>query len=209
MTLEDYIEKHTSCENPLLRSIFRETNLKVLNSRMLCGHVQGRFLALISRLVKPRRVLEIGTFTGYSALCLCEGLIPDGKLITIEIDDELEDIILKNFRGSSYHHKIQLIIGNAIEFIPKIPDNFDLVYIDGHKPEYTKYLELIKPKLNRGAVVIADNVLWDGKVLDSDEADPSTEELRKFNQRVHDDPDFENVLLPLRDGLMIFQFLPQ
>jgi predicted O-methyltransferase YrrM len=206
-TLNDYIEAHTSPEPKLLHEINRQTHLNVLQPRMLSGHLQGRLLAMISRMVKPNRILELGTFTGYSALCLAEGLTADGQLITIDSDDELQDLILENF--SKYHkpEALKLIVGEALSVLPCLSEKFDLVFIDADKTEYPSYLTAIKQLLNSGAFVIADNVLWDSKVLDPENhTDASTKALVEFNRMVQDDLDFQNVLLPVRDGLMVMEY---
>lgn len=208
--VEDYVVAHTSPEPPLLHEIERHTYLNILQPQMLSGHMQGRLLSLISQTVQPKRILELGTFTGYSALCLVEGLQHDGELITIERNDELEDVIKENILKHPRHRSIRLIIGNATEELPTMNGKFDLVFIDADKTEYPQYLKLIKPLLNHGAILIADNVLWYGKVTDTvTHNDSSTIALALFNKMIQSDPDFFNLLMPLRDGLMLARFQPQ
>jgi predicted O-methyltransferase YrrM len=207
LELENYILQHSEPESELLQALYRETHLYAKHPRMASGHIQGRFLALVSQLVCPKRVLEIGTFTGYSALCLAEGLASDGKLITIELDDELEDRIRKYIQRAKLQNQIELLIGDAKHIIPQLNASFDLVFIDGDKREYPEYLKLVKPLLAPGAVLIADNVLWDGKVLESEqETDNMTRGVQQFNDALQQDSDFQNFILPLRDGLSIARF---
>lgn len=202
--IEGYSQAHTSPESMLLAHLNRETHAKVLQPRMLSGHVQGRLLALFSTMMRPRRVLEIGTYTGYSALCLAEGLADDGLLITIDINEELEDFTRSFFNNSSYKDKIDYRIANAVELIPTLPDTFDLVFIDADKLNYALYYDLVIDKVRPGGVIIADNVLWSGKVVQTDKKiDKDTQNLLDFNQKVHNDPRVSNLLLPVRDGLMI------
>jgi len=206
--LDEYILQHSEPESTLLQSLYRETHLYAKHPRMASGHIQGRFLAFVSQLVKPIRILEIGTFTGYSALCLAEGLAPDGKLITIEVDDELEDRIRKFIQKANRQNQIELIIGDAKQIVPKLHAPFDLVFIDGDKREYPDYLKLVKPLLAPGALVIADNVLWDGKVLEPEQkTDDMTRGIQQFNDALQQDSFFQNFILPLRDGLSIAQFI--
>lgn len=205
--LSDYIELHTTPESEILHNINRQTHLTVLQPRMLSGHLQGQLLSMISNMIKPNRILELGTFTGYSALCLAEGLTSKGELITIEANDELEEFILENFNKSEKSKQLKLIIGEALPILEQLTDKFDLVFIDADKKEYPQYLKAIKPLLNPGAHIIADNVLWDGKVLDAQNlTDAPTNALYVFNNMVQDDPDFTNILLPIRDGLMLVRY---
>ncbi len=207
--LNEYIAAHTSPEPHLLYQINRQTHLNVLQPRMLSGHVQGRLLSALSRMIKPKRVLELGTFTGYSALCLAEGLTHDGILITVESNDELEDLINDNFSRYQGAGQLKLIVGEVLSVLPYLAEKFDLVFIDADKTEYPAYLTAIKPLLNPGAFIIADNVLWDNKVLDPETyTDPSTLALMEFNGMVQNDSCFQNVLLPIRDGLMIVEYTP-
>lgn len=202
--IEEYSQAHTSPESTLLALLNRETHAKVLQPRMLSGHVQGRLLALFSTMMRPRRVLEIGTYTGYSALCLAEGLTEDGLLITIDVNEELEDFTRSFFDKSPYKNKIDYRIANAVELIPTLPDTFDLVFIDADKLNYALYYDLVIDKVRPGGVIIADNVLWSGKVVQTDKKiDKDTQNLLDFNQKVHNDPRVSNLLLPIRDGLMI------
>jgi len=204
--LEIYAEQHTDAESPLLRQINRDTHAQVLSPRMLSGQIQGRLLALLSRLVRPKFILEIGTYTGYSALCLSEGLQPDGQLITIEANEELEERTRSYFEKSEKKDQIRMIIGNALEVIPTLEVNFDLVFIDADKANYSAYFDLIVEKVNQGGLIIADNVLWSGKVT-QDAQDKNTRAILSFNDKVHLDPRVSNLLLPVRDGLMVMQKL--
>lgn len=202
--IEEYSQAHTSPESTLLALLNRETHAKVLQPRMLSGHVQGRLLALFSTMMRPRRVLEIGTYTGYSALCLAEGLTEDGLLITIDVNEELEDFTRSFFDKSPYKNKIDYRIANAVELIPTLPDTFDLVFIDADKLNYALYYDLVIDKVRPGGVIIADNVLWSGKVVQTDKKiDKDTQNLLDFNQKVHNDTRVSNLLMPIRDGLMI------
>ncbi len=202
--LDDYAVKHSSAEPELLSRLSRETYLKVLQPRMLSGHYQGRLLSMISKLIKPERILEIGTFTGYSALCLAEGLTENGELHTIDINEELVEIQCKYFNLSSYKNKIHSHLGAATEIIPKIPGSFDLVFMDADKPNYPAYLDLIIDKIKVGGVLLTDNVLWSGKVLEKvEEDDFSTIALLEYNKRISQDTRLETILLPVRDGLSI------
>ncbi|NQU34264.1 MAG: O-methyltransferase [Bacteroidetes bacterium] len=207
--LEKYIEYHTSDEDELLYSLDRETNIKTTMPRMLSGKVQGKFLEMLATMIKPERILEIGTFTGYSALCLAKGLTPTGKLYTIESNVEMEEFILNYIRLSESSSKIEVIIGDAINEIPKINDTFDLVFIDADKEQYTEYYELVKEKLHPGGYIIADNVIWSGKVLNKINPDKETKAIQKFNDHVNQDKDVEQVMLSVRDGLMLIRKLPK
>lgn len=213
MTIEEYIEQHTSPENDVLQQITRSTHLEVINPRMLSGHVQGRLLSMLSQMIQPKRILELGTFTGYSALCLAEGLTPDGMLITIEHNDELEDSIRRNISLSPLGEKIHLLIGDAKEQLSILKDKhttldemFDLVFIDADKKEYSEYLDLVLPILRQGGWILADNTLWDGHIIDpAYDKDKQTIALRTFNDKVLQDDRLEKVILPLRDGLTIIK----
>ncbi len=203
MTQEAYIALHTSSESALLQALQRETHLKVLQPHMISGTVQGRLLAMLSKIINPTYILEIGTFTGYSMLCLAEGLTPHGQLHTIEVNDELEEIIRRHIRQASLEAHITLHIGQALEIIPTLSATFDLVFIDADKLAYPQYYELVLAKTRAGGSILIDNVLWKGKVLDLDtHQDKKTKALHAFNQLVTQDTRVENVLLPLRDGLM-------
>lgn len=202
--LNTYIQSHSSPEDPLLEEIHRFTYLNVASPNMLSGPVQGKFLEFISRLIAPTNILEIGTYTGYSAICLARGLKDGGKLTTLEINDELNTISSEFFRKSGLEDRIERINGNALEIIPALPGPFDLAFIDGEKEEYIEYYQLIKAKLSPGGTIIADNVLWYGQVLDTKKNnDSATRGIDNFNNYVTADPDVENFLVPLRDGLMI------
>ncbi len=200
--IADYAEAHTEAESDLLQSLVRETHLKTLAPRMLSGHLQGRFLSLITKLMQPKRILEIGTFTGYSALCMAEGLAEDGILTTIEANDELAVLIEKYVEKGDFVGKIQPIFGNALEIIPTLTDVFDLVFIDAGKRDYPAYYDLVLPKVKSGGLIIADNILWSGKVVD-EKKDIDTRIIDDFNKKIVADNRVECLLLPIRDGLMM------
>ncbi len=200
--IQQYSELHTSGEGELLNRINRHTNAEVLMPRMLSGHLQGRLLAMISRMIKPERILEIGTYTGYSALCLAEGLQEHGKIITLDINEELEERVRNYFNQSEFKNKIDFRIGNALELIPKINEVFDLVFIDADKINYSRYYDLVFDKVKTGGFILADNVLWSGKVL-APHPDKDTQAIQEFNKKIQADPRVENVLLPVRDGIMV------
>lgn len=202
--LENYIEQHSEEEPALLGELNRITHLKVLQPRMITGHLQGRLLSMLSKIRQPRYILEIGTFTGYSALCLAEGLVEGGVLHTIDINDELHDLQRQFFDRSPYGHQIKQHSGDALKIIPKLPYTFDLIFIDAEKREYNKYLDLILPKTRPGSLILSDNVLWSGKVTDPLEpGDKATENLLEYNRRLKEDPRLETVMLPVRDGLTV------
>jgi len=202
--LEAYAEKISQDEPDLLKELNRETFQKVLRPRMISGHLQGRFLSLISKLLQPKNILEIGTFTGYSALCLAEGMSAEGKLHTIDMNEELYDFQRKYFDQSPYGSQIVQHIGKAEEVIPQLNENFDLIFIDADKRNYSLYFDLSFPKLNSGGLFITDNVLWYGKVTQpTKKGDRDTEHLKAFNLKLKEDKRIENVLLPIRDGLLI------
>lgn len=204
MTTNNYILNHTEKEDANLTELARETNLKILRPRMLSGHYQGKFIEFLSKMIKPKKILEIGTYTGYSAICWAKGLAEDGVLYTIDINDELESFILKHIKKAKLEHKIKLIIGNALDVIPKINETFDIVFIDADKPNYLNYYNLIFNKIAKGGYIIADNVLWDGKVLyETEKNDDSTKAIKEFNDFVQNDNRVENILLNIRDGIMI------
>ena len=209
MTLEEYILEHSSPENALLAAITRDTHIHILNPHMLSGHIQGRILSMISHMIRPRRILELGTFTGYSALCLAEGLPKDGRLITVEHNDELQNTILRNIGKSELGKKIEVVIGDAIEIISNLKfqnSYFDLVFIDADKREYCAYLEAVYDLVPIGGFILADNTLWDGHVVDpAYDKDKQTMGLRAFNDKVKEDDRFEQVILPIRDGLTIIR----
>ncbi|WP_435354189.1 O-methyltransferase [Emticicia sp. SJ17W-69] len=201
--IDDYCITHTSPESELLGKLNRETHAKVLQARMLSGHLQGRFLAMLSQMIQPKNILEIGTYTGYSALCLAEGLTEGGKIITLDVNEELEDFVRGFFNESSLKLKIDFRIGNAIEIIPTLTETFDLVFIDADKLNYANYYDLVFDKVRKGGYIISDNVLWSGKVADATKKDKDTVTIRAFNKKLHEDNRVENILLPIRDGLMV------
>lgn len=207
MTIFDYIEQHSSPESDVLKQITRSTHLEVINPRMLSGHVQGRLLSMFSQMIRPQQILELGTFTGYSALCLAEGLTENGKLITIEHNDEMESAIRRNLALSPLGDKIELVIGDAKEELKRLGERreaFDLVFIDADKKEYCDYLDLVLPLMRSGGWILADNTLWDGHIIDpAYDKDKQTVALREFNDKVAQDSRLEKVILPLRDGLTI------
>jgi len=204
--LEQYINNHISPEEDYLRELDRETNIKVLGSRMLSGHLQGQLLSMISAMIKPKCILEIGTFTGYSALCLAKGLEKGGKLHTIEIDDELESIAQKYFVKAGMNDRIIQHIGDAHQIIPSLNETFDLVFIDADKRDYCNYYRLVFDKLRVGGFILADNILWSGKVVDPASADEEqTRGILQFNDQVQKDVRVNNVILPVRDGIMLIQ----
>lgn len=202
--LDEYICQHSQKESSLLNELNRETWSKVLIPRMLSGHLQGRALSMLSKMIRPKRVLEIGTYTGYSAICLCEGLEQGGKLITIDINEELENMAISYFKKAAVKDKIQHYVGNAIDIIPTLDDDFDLVFIDADKENYSNYFDLVIDKMPVGGFIIADNVLWSGKVVKTtEEKDQETKAIKAFNNKVQNEERVENVLFPIRDGLMI------
>ena len=204
--LDKYILEHTSAEDDFLKELDRETHLKVLRSRMLSGHLQGQVLSMISCMIRPQYILEIGTFTGYSALCLAKGLKENGELHTIEIDDELEAIARKYFDRSGMGGQIVQHIGDARQIIPSIDRRYDLVFIDADKREYCEYYQLIFDRLCVGGFILADNILWNGKAIDPEEADDEqTRGILEFNTMVHRDNRVKNTILPVRDGIMLIQ----
>ena len=204
--MENYIRNHIDSEPGNLRKIERQTNLELINGRMCSGHLQGRLLKMLTRMIAPERVLELGTFSGYSALCIAEGL-PEGAIfITVEADDELEERILNNFSSSPFGHNIKLKIGKALEVCRDFPDaSFDMIFIDADKREYPLYYEEAKRLLRPGGYMIADNTLWDGNVINPEKHDRQTQGIRCFNDLAVEDPDTEVVILPLRDGISIIR----
>jgi predicted O-methyltransferase YrrM len=206
--LENYIEKHSEKEPELLAALNKETYQKVLLPRMLSGHFQGRVLSMLSKLIRPVNILEIGTYTGYSALCLCEGMQESGQLHTIDIKEELVDFQRKHFDKSPWGTQIVQHLGEALDIIPSLDFNFDLVFIDADKENYIHYFELIVPKMNKGGIILSDNVLWSGKVVEPlDPKDGSTKILLEYNLLLKNDPRVETVLLPIRDGLTVSRVL--
>jgi caffeoyl-CoA O-methyltransferase len=202
--IEDYVKAHTSPEPGLLKKIDRETHAKVLMPRMVSGHLQGRFLSMVSNMIKPKAILEIGTYTGYSALCLAEGLAPNGKIITIDINEELETRVRGYFKEAALENKIDYRMGDAAQIIPTLNSNFDLVFIDADKENYGLYYDLVFDKVPVGGFILADNVLWSGKVVQA-KIDKDTKAIKEFNQKVNRDVRVKTMLLPLRDGIMLIQ----
>ncbi len=200
--IDRYAHEHTTPEDAILAKLNRETHAKVLKPRMLSGHLQGRVLSLISHLLKPKRVLEIGTYTGYSTICMAEGMPEDGVLHTIDVNEELEDFAKNYFVESGQNSKIVQHIGNALDIIPALTDHWDLVFIDADKSNYLKYYEMVIEKMNPGGLILCDNVLWSGKIVDDKAQDKDTVALRALNDHIHADERVENVLLPIRDGVM-------
>ena len=206
--LETYMAQHSQKEPELLRELSRETHLKVIQPRMITGHLQGRLLSMLSKIIQPKQVLEIGTFTGYSALCLAEGLQDGGKLHTIEINEELQTIQQKYFSRSEYGQKIVTHVGDAIDIIPTLKPGFDMVFIDGKKADYMKYWEVVLPKTKKGGIILCDNVLWSGKVTQKTESgDTATAVLKEFNAHLAESKSVEVLILPVRDGLSICRVL--
>ena len=206
--LEDYIEQHSEKEPQLLAALNKETYQKILLPRMLSGHFQGRVLSMLSKLIRPVNILEIGTYTGYSALCLCEGMQDNGQLHTIDIKEELVDFQRKHFDKSPWGNQIVQHLGEAVDIIPSLDLKFDLVFIDADKENYINYFELIVPKMNKGGIILSDNVLWSGKVLEPlQKNDLSTKILLEYNQLLKNVPRVETVLLPIRDGLTVSRVL--
>ncbi|MFN8255387.1 MAG: O-methyltransferase [Bacteroidales bacterium] len=204
--LEKYILDHTETEDEILKLIDRETNHKILNPRMLSGHLQGKVLEMISKMIRPDYILEIGTFTGYSAICLAKGLHEGGVLHTIEINDELEAFTKSFFKKSGLEDKIKFHAGNAEHIIPTLNITFDLVFIDGDKREYPEYYRMVFDKVRNGGFILADNVLWNGKVVEPlKQNDDYTKAIIEFNQMVQNDQRVENVILPIRDGIMLMR----
>ncbi len=204
--LENYILKHISPEPPYLARLYHDTHVRHLYPRMCSGHLQGRILKMLVGMIRPSKVLELGTFTGYSALCIAEGMPDGGELHTIEINDEMEDELTELFSSSPGGEKITLHIGDAASLIPTLGDGWDLVYIDANKRDYTAYYELIMPRLKIGAYIIADNTLWDGKVIaPEDNHDAQSLGIMRFNDMIAEDRRVEKVILPLRDGLTVIR----
>lgn len=202
--LQNLLLQYCEPESELLQRINRETNLKVLMPRMLSGHYQGRVLSMLSKLISPLRILEIGTFTGYATLCLAEGLQPDGKLITLDVNVELEDMVRRNFADSPYEKQIVYQLGDAMINIPQLNEVFDLVFIDADKKNNGNYYDLIIEKVRTGGLIIVDNVLWSGKVL-SNHQDKDTRNIVTFNDKIAADPGVEKLILPVRDGLFVIR----
>ena len=208
MDILEYIEQHSTPENEALQQIVHTTHIEMINPRMMSGHIQGRVLSMFSQMICPQRILELGTFTAYSTLCLAEGLPDDGILVTIEHNDELEDMILRNLALSPWGDKVQLVIGDAIEWLSAQPADslYDLVFIDADKCEYSAYLDAVLPLVRSGGWILADNTLWDGHIIEPEyDKDKQTLALRAFNDKVAQDERLDKVILPLRDGLTIIR----
>jgi predicted O-methyltransferase YrrM len=203
--LEKYIEQHSSPEDPVLEDLYRQTHIRFLNPNMVSGHLQGKFLELVSLMINPLNILEIGTFTGYSAICLSRGLRPGGKLITIELNDELTDFAQSYFIRAGAEKKIIQMTGRAQDMIPDLDLMFDLVFIDGDKREYVEYYNMIIDKVKPGGYILADNVLWGGQVVEDETNDPQTRGIITFNEMMQNEKNVENIILPIRDGLMLIR----
>ena len=205
--IDEYIEQHSEPQPEYLDNVVRETHLQMINPRMMSGHLQGRILKLLVEMTRARRIIELGTYSGYSALCMAEGLPSDGELHTIEIDDELEDFIREQLQSAPHGNKVHLHIGNAVDIIPQIEGNFDLAFIDADKRLYQQYYDMLLPRMNPGGIILADNTLWDGKVLIEQPAhnDYQTIAIKAFNDFIATDPRVEKVILPLRDGLTLIR----
>ena len=203
--LTNYLERYCEPEDDLLKHINRETHIKVLMPRMLSGHFQGRLLSMLSKLIRPARILEIGTYTGYATLCLAEGLTNDGSIHTIDINTELEDMVRTNFKNSPFNSKIQYHLGNALDIIPRLNETLDLVFIDADKKNNGAYYQLVFDKVRPGGLIIVDNVLWSGKVLLAEAPDKDTLEINKFNLMINNDSRVEKLILPVRDGLLLIR----
>jgi caffeoyl-CoA O-methyltransferase len=202
--IEIYALLHSQPESSVLNKLNRETHAKILQPRMLSGHMQGNLLSMFSKMIQPKQILEIGTYTGYSAICLAQGLTENGKLHTIDINEELEKMVRAFVEESQLTNKINCYIGNALTIIPTINETFDLVFIDADKKNYAAYYDLVFDKVRSGGYIITDNVLWSGKVLDDPKKmDADTKAIDDFNKKIHNDPRVEHMLLPIRDGLMI------
>lgn len=204
--IEQYAIDHSKAEDQILAELNRETWAKVLRPRMLSGHLQGKVLETFSYMIKPQRILEIGTYTGYSAICLANGLAPNGRLVTIDINDEISHVAQKYIEKSGHKENIHFLIGDAREIVPTLNETWDLVFIDADKENYGVYYDLIFDKIRPGGFIIADNVLWSGKVMDAPELmDDETRSLVNFNEKIQNDPRVDNVLMPVRDGLMVIR----
>ena len=204
--LEEYISAHIEPESALLKDLYRETNLRLLNPRMASGHIQGRLLKMLVTMIRPQLILEVGTFTGYATLCMAEGLPEGGQVHTVEIDDELEDFILKGFEKSPWSDRIHLHIGDALKVVPTLGLQFDMIFLDAEKREYPQYYSALLEYLKPGGYMIADNTLWDGHVVDKEyDSDSQTVAVRKFNDMVAADERVEVAMIPIRDGLTIIR----
>ena len=207
-TLDEYILSHISPEDDYLYRLYRATQINLLRPRMASGHLQGQLLRMLCQMIRPQRVLEIGTYSGYSALSMASGMQEGTELVTFEINDEQEDFTRPWLEGSPFPPEINMVVGDIFSILPQMEGKFDLVFIDANKRQYCEYLDLVLPHLNSGAYIIADNTLWDGHVVDpAYDNDPQTQGVRAFNDRVATDPQFEKIILPLRDGLTIVRWL--
>ena len=205
--LAEYLSQNSDKEPEILSKLNKETHQKILQPRMLSGHIQGRFLSLISKIKSPLQILEIGTYTGYGTLCLAEGLATNGKIFTIDRNEELINIQNKYFEESGNRDKIIQLTGNAIDILMNLDENFDLIFIDADKENYIKYFEIVSKKLNPNGIIISDNVLWSGKVVEESDGDQETNTLKKFNNLLSKDERFQTIILPLRDGLSISRLI--
>ena len=205
--LAEYLSQNSDKEPEILSKLNKETHQKILQPRMLSGHIQGRFLSLISKIKSPLHILEIGTYTGYGTLCLAEGLATNGKIFTIDRNEELINIQNKYFEESGNRDKIVQLTGNAIDILMSLDENFDLIFIDADKENYIKYFEIVSKKLNPNGIIISDNVLWSGKVVEESDNDQETDTLKRFNKLLSKDERFETIILPLRDGLSISRLI--
>jgi caffeoyl-CoA O-methyltransferase len=204
--IENYAENYTSAESDVLQKLRQKTFGEREDKSMLSGFYQGRLLSMLSKTIHPKRILEIGTFMGYSALCLAEGLHEDGKIITLDVNEETNSIAKEFWAQTTFYSRIESFLGDATQIIPKLSETFDLVFIDADKPNYANYFDLIFPKLRIGGIILADNVLWSGKVLDAEtQADENTKALHEFNQKIQADERVSNILLTVRDGLMMIR----
>lgn len=207
-TLDEYILSHISPEDDYLYRLYRATQINLLRPRMASGHLQGQLLRMLCQMIRPQRVLEIGTYSGYSALSMASGMQEGTEVVTFEINDEQEDFTRPWLEGSPFPPKINMVVGDIFSILPQMEGKFDLVFIDANKRQYCEYLDLVLPHLNSGAYIIADNTLWDGHVVDpAYDNDPQTQGVRAFNDRIATDPQFEKIILPLRDGLTIVRWL--
>lgn len=205
--LDQYIRDHSTAEDPLLEDLFRQTHIRFVNPNMSTGHIQGKFLEMISLMINPENILEIGTFTGYSSICLARGLKQGGRLFTIEINDELSDFAHSYFVKAGVDALITQITGNAVDIVPELKIEFDLVYIDGDKREYCEYYRAAKKKVKSGGFILADNVLWGDKVLEKETKDQQSLGIMQFNDMLMNEKDIEHVIVPLRDGLTLIRKL--
>jgi predicted O-methyltransferase YrrM len=203
--LQKYLLEHTSPEDPVLEDLYRQTHIRFVNPNMVAGHLQGKLLEFISMMILPEMILEIGTFTGYSAICLARGLKKGGRLITVELNDELTGFSREYFRKSGVESRITQLTGRAQDIIPGLDHIFDLVYIDGDKREYTEYFNAVFEKVRTGGFILADNVLWGGQVLDKNSKDPQTRGIIEFNEMIRKQKGIEKVIIPFRDGIMLIR----